>query len=143
VVLLEILAGVELHDDGLRFRFPFTLAPFYHAHARVIEPEPGLGEIELPESEFGDLMLPKFRQDATDLHAVGFSLELQTGDDIKEVASPSHTIRVERDRDQIRRVSLARNSEFPDRDVVLDIRRADVKATVLHLRMCDNCKAAA
>jgi hypothetical protein len=25
VVLLEILAGVELHDDGLRFRFPLTL----------------------------------------------------------------------------------------------------------------------
>ena len=49
VVLLEILAGVELHDDGLRFRFPFTLAPSYHAHARVIEPEPGLGEMELPD----------------------------------------------------------------------------------------------
>jgi len=131
VVLLEILAGVELHDDGLRFRFPFTLAPSYHACARVIEPEPELGEMELPESEFGDLLLPKFRQDATDLHAVGFALELQTGDDVKEVASPSHTIRVERDRDQIRRVSLARNSDLPDRDVVLDIRRADVKATVL------------
>jgi Ca-activated chloride channel homolog len=27
VVLLEILAGIELHDDGLRFRFPLTLAP--------------------------------------------------------------------------------------------------------------------
>ena len=131
VVLLEILAGVELHDDGLRFRFPFTLAPSYHAHARVVEPEPGLGEMELPESEFGDVMLPKFRQDARDLHSVGFSLELRTGDDIKEVASPSHAIRVEGERDQIRRVSLARNSDLPDRDVVLDIRRADAKTTVL------------
>jgi len=131
VVLLEILAGVELHDDGLRFRFPFTLAPSYHANARVIEPEPGLGEMELPENEFGDLMLPKFAKDASDLHSVGFSLELRTGDDIKEVASPSHTIRVEGERDQIRRVSLARNSDPPDRDVVLDVRRADVKTTVL------------
>src|SRR5437868_1938478 len=26
-VYLEILAGVELNDRGLRFRFPFTLAP--------------------------------------------------------------------------------------------------------------------
>ena len=131
VVLLEILAGVELHDDGLRFRFPFTLAPCYHANARVIESESGLGEMELPENEFGDLLLPKFKQDARDLHSVGFSLELRAGDDIKEVASPSHTIRVEREHDQIRRVSLARNSDLPDRDVVLDIRRADAKTTVL------------
>jgi Ca-activated chloride channel family protein len=131
VVLLEILAGIELHDDGLRFRFPFTLAPCYHASARVVEAEPGLGEMELPEKDFGDLMLPKFAKDASDLHAVGFSLELRTGADIKEVASPSHTIRVEGERDQIRRVSLARNSDLPDRDVVLDVRFADVKRTVL------------
>jgi hypothetical protein len=97
----------------------------------VVEAEPGLGEMELPGNDFGDLMLPKFRKDASDLHAVGFSLELWTGDDIKEVASPSHTIRVEGERDQIRRVSLARNSDLPDRDVVLDVRRADVKTTVL------------
>jgi Ca-activated chloride channel family protein len=131
VVLLEILAGVALHDDGMRLRFPFTLAPCYHANARVIESEPGLGEMELPENEFGDLMLPKFKQDARDLHSVGFSLELRTGDDIKEVASPSHTIRVERQHDQIRRVSLARNSDLPDRDIVLDIRRAEAKTTVM------------
>ena len=131
VVLLEILAGVELHDDGLRFRFPFTLAPSYHANARVVEPEPGLGEMELPEKEFNDVMLPKFREDARNLHSVGFSLELRTGGDTKEVASPSHSIRVEGEGDQIRRVSLARNSDFPDRDVVLDIRRADAKTTVL------------
>jgi Ca-activated chloride channel family protein len=131
VVLLEMLAGAELHDDGLRFRFPFALAPCYHAKARAIESESGIGEMELPENEFGDLMLPKFKQDARDLHSVGFSLELRAGDDIKEVASPSHTIRVERDSDQIRRVSLARNSDLPDRDVVLDIRRTDAKTTVL------------
>jgi Ca-activated chloride channel homolog len=29
-VHLEILCGVELRDDGFRFRFPFTLAPAYH-----------------------------------------------------------------------------------------------------------------
>jgi Ca-activated chloride channel family protein len=131
VVLLEMLTGVELHDDGLRFRFPFTLAPCYHAKARVIESEPGIGEIELPENEFGDLILPKFSQRASDLHEVGFSLELQLGDDIQEIASPSHTIRVERDSDQVRRVSLARNSDLPDRDLVLDIRKPSSKPTVL------------
>ena len=30
-VYLEILAGVEHHDNGFRFRFPFTLAPSYHS----------------------------------------------------------------------------------------------------------------
>jgi len=133
-VLLEILSGIELHDDGFRFRFPFTLAPSYHANARVVEAEPGLGEMELPENDFGDLMLPKFRKDASDLHAVGFSLELRTGDDIKEVASPSHTIRVEGERDQISRVSLARTSDLPDRDVVLDVRFADVKTSAVGSR---------
>ena len=131
VVLLEMLTGVELHDDGLRFRFPFTLAPCYHAKARVIESEPGIGEIELPENEFGDLILPKFSQRASDLHEVGFSLELQLGDDIQEIASPSHTIRVERDSDRVRRVSLARNSDLPDRDLVLDIRKQSSAVTVL------------
>src|SRR5215469_1925237 len=131
VVQLEILSGVELHDDGLRFRFPFTLAPSYHPNARVVEAEPGLGEIELPENEFGDLMLPRFANDARGLHAVGFSLELRNGGDIQEVASPSHTIRVEGERDQIGRVSLARNSDLPDRDLVLDLRFANVKTTVL------------
>jgi len=131
VVLLELLSGIELHDDGLRFRFPFTLAPSYHPKARVVEAEPGLGEMELPENDFGDLMLPKFAKDASDLHAVGFSLELRTGGDTKEVASPTHTIRVEGERDQIRRVSLARSSDLPDRDLVLDVRFADVKTTVL------------
>lgn len=46
-------------------------------------------------------------------------------------APPSHTIRVERERDQIRRISLARKSDLPDRDVVLDIRRADARTIVL------------
>jgi uncharacterized protein YegL len=87
--------------------------------------------MELPENQFGDLILPKFKQRARDLHSVGFSLELGAGDDIKEVASPSHTIRVDQDRDQIRRVSLARNSDLPDRDVILDIRHADTKTTML------------
>ena len=57
-VNLEILAGVEIHDDGARFRFPFTLSPCYHSKAKAVSIEPGLGEMELPEEEFGDLILP-------------------------------------------------------------------------------------
>jgi hypothetical protein len=34
-VHLEILCGVELRDDGFRFRFPFTLSPAYHSLAKV------------------------------------------------------------------------------------------------------------
>ena len=40
--------GVELRDDGFRFRFPFTLAPAYHAQARTAVAEEGEGEMELP-----------------------------------------------------------------------------------------------
>ena len=75
-VTLEVIAGVELQDDGLRFRFPFTLAPSYHSRARSIEVEPGVGELELPEDEFGDVILPRYYADARGLHEVGFDLAL-------------------------------------------------------------------
>jgi len=123
VVLLELMVGVELHDDGLRLRFPFTLAPSYHSKARVIESEPGVGEIELPEEEFGDIILPKFMKDAKDLHQVGFALDLHMGDGVEEIASPSHALRVQLNNGQSSRVLLARESDLPDRDLVLDIRR--------------------
>jgi len=53
-VHLELLAGVELRDDGFRFRFPFTLAPAYHPRARAAVVTPGEGEMELPGDEFGE-----------------------------------------------------------------------------------------
>ena len=63
-VNLEILAGVEIHDDGIRFRFPFTLSPSYHCKAKAVAIDPGVAEMELPEEEFGDLILPQFRAEA-------------------------------------------------------------------------------
>ena len=55
-VTLQLLAGVEMRDDGLRFRFPFTLAPSYHARAKAVRMPDGMGEMELPEDEFGDVI---------------------------------------------------------------------------------------
>src|ERR1044071_2905685 len=46
-VSLEVVTGVELRDDGFRFRFPFALAPAYHAQMRVAVTD-GEGELELP-----------------------------------------------------------------------------------------------
>ncbi|HUQ91344.1 MAG TPA: VIT and VWA domain-containing protein [Bryobacteraceae bacterium] len=127
-VTLEILAGVESRDDGYRFRFPFTLAPAYHARARMLEMEPGAGEMELPEDEFGDVVLPKFRQDPGGLHGVGFDLRLVGA--LAEIGSPSHGVRV-RLSDGEARVSLAREKDVPNRDLVLDAKRAWVKPEVL------------
>src|ERR1017187_4918574 len=50
---LELLAGVELRDNGFRFRYPFPLAPAYHSRMRVASAA-GEGEMELPGDEFGD-----------------------------------------------------------------------------------------
>ncbi len=120
-VTLEILAGVELHDDGLRFRFPFTLAPGYHPRAGA---SPG-GELELPAPEFGDVILPTFKPSADDLHEVGFDLaiEVPNADDI---GSPSHAVRVTK-----QRVTLAPESDVPDRDLVLDVRTAERRTQIL------------
>src|SRR5919108_5564646 len=96
-VILELLAGVDTSDNGVRFRFPFTLAPCYQRNARLIEAEPGFGELELPEDEFGDLLLPPFAADASRLHEVGFDLAVWMPSPIKGVASPSHAIKVEGD----------------------------------------------
>jgi Ca-activated chloride channel family protein len=116
-VTLEILAGVELRDDGVRFRFPFTLAPSYHSKARAAEVSCGAGEVELPADLFGDVILPGFQASAKDLHQVAFDLALEMPWDVEEIASPSHAIRINR----TNRVSLAPASDLPDRDLVLDI----------------------
>jgi len=110
-VWLEILAGVELRDDGLRFRFPFTLAPSYHAKARVAVIEEGVAEVELPEEGFGDLLLPRFHADARGLHEIGFDLTVNGGGGPVEIGSPSHTINIREAADGSRRVRLAAASD--------------------------------
>ena len=129
-VRLEMLAGVELHDRSFRFRFPFTLAPAYHPKARAIEAVPGTGELELPPDEFGDLILPQFVKDSGHLHQAGFCLEINAGE-VEEIGSPSHTLRVQKKDDGQASVSLAREADLPDRDLVLDVRTSAAGATVL------------
>jgi Ca-activated chloride channel family protein len=124
-VNLEVVAGVETRDDGLRFRFPFTLAPAYHARARAAEVAPGVGEIELPADEFGDLVLPQFVSDASALHEVGFDLSVSMARPIVEAASPSHAVRVVALGLGRSRVSLATAKDLPNRDLVLDVRTAE------------------
>lgn len=131
VVLLELLAGVELHDRGLRLRFPFTLAPSYHSQAHGMEVAPGVMELELPEEQFGDLILPQFVKDAEHLHQVGFCLAVRLGSEIREIASPSHALRTQTNEDQSSTISLARESDIPDRDLVLDVRTKCSTASVI------------
>jgi Ca-activated chloride channel family protein len=125
-VRLEILGGVEVRDDGFRFRFPFTLAPGYHPHARMAN-----GETELPADQFGDVILPPVRQDASGLHEVGFDLRIVSALELDEVGSPSHAVRVRRLGNQVSSVALAPESDVPDRDVIIEIRFARVTPQVL------------
>jgi Ca-activated chloride channel homolog len=119
-VQLEILAGVDLRDDGLRFRFPFTIAPSYHSQARAIAIDESACELELPRQEFGDVLLPQFRNCADGLHEVGFDLTVDTPGSDLEIASPSHTIRVGM-KDGAGRVSSSAAADVPNRDLVLDV----------------------
>ena len=124
-VLLEILAGVELRDDGWRFRFPFTLAPSYHAGARAVLVEPDKGEVELPPDEFGDVLLPPIQASAEGLHQVAFELNVDARAEIAEIASPSHAIRVQNPSGGRGRVALAPEADIPNRDLVLDVTTED------------------
>ncbi len=130
-VQLELLAGVELHDRGFRFRFPFTLAPTYHSRAKSMGVDDGTGEIELPEDEFGDLILPQFKTDATILHQVGFDLSVTMPQPIQEIGSPSHAVRFRSKGAQEARVSLAQAHDVPNRDLVLDVRTSQCLSGVL------------
>lgn len=129
-VLLEIAAGVELHDDGFRFRFPFTLAPGYHAQASAAEIAPGVGEMSLPADLFGDMVLPEWHADARGLHRVGFDLCVEAPGGALEVASPSHNLTV-RQEDTGTRAGLAVAADIPNRDLVLDVRYRDNKPVAL------------
>jgi Ca-activated chloride channel family protein len=129
-VHLEVLSGVELRDDGFRFRFPFTLAPAYHSKMRAAVTG-GDGELELPAAEFGDLILPRFREDASSLHEVGFELSVVHQLSLDEIGSPSHSIRVKQGSGEPARVALAPKKDVPNRDLVLDVRFKETKTQVL------------
>ncbi len=122
-VILEIVAGVERHDDGFRLRFPFTLAPAYHRQARAVS-MPGAREIELPPEEFGDLILPTWKKDSSNLHEVGFDVEVIGGQGLTTVSSPSHGITASGEGSE-RRVGMAVEADVPNRDLVLEAKAAD------------------
>jgi Ca-activated chloride channel family protein len=130
-VHLEILCGVELRDDGFRFRFPFTLAPSYHAHAKTALTAPGEAEMELPAAEFGDMILPPFREDASRLHQVGFELSVVSCLPLEEIGSPSHAVRVRQDGGPSAQVCLAAEKDVPNRDLVLDTHYRSIEPQVL------------
>ncbi len=130
-VTLEIVAGVDLTDDGFRFRFPFTLAPSYHSKARSYASEPGVGEIELPPTQFGDLMLPQFRASAKGLHRCSFDLFVRMPGEIDEISSPSHSIGIRRTGSGESAIFLAPAADLPDRDLVIDVKRRLVEPLVL------------
>jgi Ca-activated chloride channel family protein len=129
-VYLELIAGVELRDGGFRFRFPFTLAAAYHARARCAVVA-GEGEMELPADEFGDVILPRFREDAAALHQVGFELTVESALEIDELGSPSHAVRVKRESGAGSRVALAAEKDIPNRDLVLDAHYRETAPQVL------------
>jgi len=90
----------------------------------------GEGEMELPPDEFGDMILPRFREDAHSLHEVGFDLSVFHQLPIDEVGSPSHSIRVRQNGMAPARVALAAAKDVPNRDLVLDIRFKEAAAQV-------------
>lgn len=119
-VLLDMVVGVELQDSKFRFRFPFTMAPGYHAKAKSYATSEG-GKIELPADVFGDLILPEWKTKADGLHEVSFNLVVEAIGEISSITSPSHKIAVTLNPDNSAEVSLASDADIPNRDLVLDV----------------------
>ncbi len=91
----------------------------------------GEGEIELPAAEFGDMILPRFREDASSLHEVGFDVEVLHELPIDEIGSASHSIRVKQGATGAARVALGAGKDVPNRDLVLDVRFKESGTQVL------------
>lgn len=119
-VILDVVVGVEVQDRKYRFRFPFTLAPNYHAKA-VATATPDGGKIELPSDVFGDLILPEWKTDAKGLHKVTFRMGIEAAGILDSVASPSHRVLVRLMDGNTAEVELAGEGDLPNRDLVIDV----------------------
>lgn len=119
-VIMDVVVGVTTRDKSFQFRFPFTIAPSYHASAKMVPTEGG-GRIELPEDVFGDLTLPEWKTAAFGLHEVTFNLGVHAGTNLATISSPSHRIAVAPQPDGSSVVSLAGMGDTPNRDLVIDV----------------------
>lgn len=128
-VVIEALVGVEVRDRGFRFRFPFTLPPRYHSKAQMTQTPTG-GKIDPPEDVFGDLILPEWRTDIENLHAVSFNMHVESGGVLESVASPSHRVKFNMNADGSADVELAGGDTAPNRDLVIDVNVREATALV-------------
>ncbi len=122
MVSLEVLTGVELFDDGFRFKFPFTLSPLYHPEAKALRIDSETLDYQLPDDIFGDLILPTFKSDPSSLHNIGFKLMVDADNHLESISSPSHPISFKIVDESSGVVSLATDTSYPDRDLILDVK---------------------
>lgn len=138
-VSLEIVCGCEKVNGGIRFRFPFTLAPTYHSQM-TCQP-PADGRFVRP---FGDVLLPLWTNSPSKLHSVAFNLIVHNGVGIKSVASPSHRISVENRTVEDgggAEVELAGFGDVPNRDLVLDVAYTKAGESVMYVESdVEGCK---
>jgi len=120
VVELEIVAGVETHDNGYRFCFPFTMAPCYHSQARVGF-DGARVEVELPEEIFDDVLLPPWLLEQDGLHRIGFELDVYAAQQRASISCRNFPIQVEYLNGRRARVRSVAQNHVPTSDLMLDV----------------------
>ena len=130
IVIVETVSGVDVKDDSFRFRYPFTLAPSYHAQAKVTSSDNG-GRIDLPDDVFGDLILPEWKTGQDGLHQISFEMRVSPGGKLGKVSSPSHRISVSPNEDGSATVEMAADTEIPNRDLVIEVQAQEAFPTLL------------
>ena len=128
-VVMDIVSGVEIKDNIYRFRFPFTLAPSYHARAIVTSTKDD-GKMTLPSDVFGDIILPEWKNDASGLHRVSFRMNVEAAGKLDSVSSPSHRILVRPSGEGSAEIELSGTGDVPNRDLVIDVQAKEVEASV-------------
>ncbi|GIW96087.1 MAG: hypothetical protein KatS3mg110_4128 [Pirellulaceae bacterium] len=119
-VRVEMIAGVESHDGGYRFTFPFTMAPCYHPKVRVGF-DGQQGEMELPDDLFGDVLLPTWLTRDDGLHRIGFDLKVVTAGKQASVSCVSFPVEVSLLTSRQWRVRSRHESHLPKNDLVLEV----------------------
>jgi Ca-activated chloride channel family protein len=129
-VRLRYVEPLRWDDGRLRVVFPMVVGPRYIPGGPLLAASGANGGGWAPDTnqvpDASRITPPVRHPETRPSHDVSLRVGLDVGVDLSEVTSPSHPIRLESRADGGRDVRLADDAVLPNRDFVLEVRRAGV-----------------